>query len=631
MIQFARSLKGRMHRRLHSWSGLGTRVFSRHMLAFAGSLVMVAACHGDDPQVPTTLASISTVPVTGTVGLPLATPPSVTLKDQKGRGIANVWVHWSLPLNTGHVTNDSSKTDASGIALSGGWTLGPTAGIQTLTATASGLPAAAITAQATAGAVQTLVVLGSSQTAVVNTPVVSAPSVRAVDLYGNAVQGVTVTFSATAGNGAVTGAQQVTNADGVATAGSWTLGTVAGDQTIRASTTTNNVSATLTARAIGGVPVSMAIFEGDAQNGSLGKRLCISPSIKVLDAFGNGVGQVPISFTPSAGSGSVTTGTVLTDVTTGRATVGAWILGNNATQTLIATSTALPGKQLTFTENVSARTGYVICARFLGDAGTPRQREAVTKALARWQTAIVGHVQTSSLSAQANECFDGMPALNESIEDLLLFVQLAAIDGPKNIIGQSAPCYLHSSGLTEMGFLQLDTADLDLMLADGTLDNVVLHEIGHILGIGTLWSFRHNLLTGAGGINPFFTGAVARDGFALTGSTYTGTPVPVENSGGQGTRDSHWRRTVFGNELMNGFAAAVMPMSRVTIGSLADLGYTVNLAAADPFSLVPTAGLRAADSPTREMPNDVADTPMWIVEKDGTKTLVRIPTVPIRR
>ena len=352
--------------------------------------------------------------------------------------------------------------------------------------------------------------------------------------------------------------------------------------------------------------------------------------MKVLDAFGNGVGQIPIAFTPQSGSGSVSASTVLSDATTGRATVGAWTLGSNATQTLIVSSSALPGRQLTFTVTASATgPGYTICARFIGDAGTPRQREAVTKAVARWQRAIVGHVQTTHLTAPAGECVDNIPLINEDIEDLLLYVQLAAIDGPGNIIGQSAPCYVHSSGLTLMGFLQLDIADLDLMLANGTLDNVVLHEIGHILGIGTLWDFRHNLLTGRGSSNPFFTGAVARDAFALTGSPYAGTPVPVENSGGNGTRDSHWRRTVFNTELMQGFAAVNMPMSRVTIGSLADLGYSVNLAAADAFSLLPA--LRADVTVVNEMPNDVADVPMWMVEKDGTKTLLHIPAVPFRR
>src|SRR4051794_6205534 len=51
------------------------------------------------------------------------------------------------------------------------------------------------------------------------------------------------------------------------------------------------------------------------------------------------------------------------------------------------------------------------------------------------------------------------------------------------------------------------------------------------------------------------------------------TPVPVENTGGPGTRDSHWREAVFGNELMTGFVGpAGNPLSRTTVGSLQDLG-----------------------------------------------------------
>jgi hypothetical protein len=54
---------------------------------------------------------------------------------------------------------------------------------------------------------------------------------------------------------------------------------------------------------------------------------------------------------------------------------------------------------------------------------------------------------------------------------------------------------------------------------------------------------------------------------------------------------------VFTNELMTGWAGpgTNLPLSRVTIGSLADLGYTVNYAAADPY--MPTAaGLAAGRS-----------------------------------
>ena len=62
--------------------------------------------------------------------------------------------------------------------------------------------------------------------------------------------------------------------------------------------------------------------------------------------------------------------------------------------------------------------------------------------------------------------------------------------------------------------------------------------------------------------------------------------VPVENTGGPGTAGGHWRETVFRNELMSGFIAAPgNPMSAVTVGSLQDLGYTVDPDAAEPFTL----------------------------------------------
>jgi hypothetical protein len=62
--------------------------------------------------------------------------------------------------------------------------------------------------------------------------------------------------------------------------------------------------------------------------------------------------------------------------------------------------------------------------------------------------------------------------------------------------------------------------------------------------------------------------------------------VPVENTGGPGTADGHWRETVFRNELMSGFiSAAGNPLSRLTAASLGDMGYKVDLAAAEPYVL----------------------------------------------
>lgn len=36
------------------------------------------------------------------------------------------------------------------------------------------------------------------------------------------------------------------------------------------------------------------------------------------------------------------------------------------------------------------------------------------------------------------------------------------------------------------GDMQFDTADLSAMEADGTLNDVIMHEMGHVIGIGTI-------------------------------------------------------------------------------------------------------------------------------------------------
>jgi hypothetical protein len=106
--------------------------------------------------------------------------------------------------------------------------------------------------------------------------------------------------------------------------------------------------------------------------------------------------------------------------------------------------------------------------------------------------------------------------------------------------------------------------------------------MGHVLGIGTLWGEK-GLLTNVGTPNPRFTGAHATAEYnAIFGAN--GTSVPVENTGAAASQGTHWRESIFGNELMSSqMGAAGNPLSRVTVASLWDLGYTVKLNAADAY------------------------------------------------
>ncbi|MBI4521706.1 MAG: peptidase [Gemmatimonadetes bacterium] len=264
----------------------------------------------------------------------------------------------------------------------------------------------------------------------------------------------------------------------------------------------------------------------------------------------------------------------------------------------------------------AAASGYGIQVRYVGSVSAPMQ-EAVSAAVAKWTRAVIGDVADVSVNLPAGSCAGvSYSALREVVDDLLIFVQVVAIDGPGKTLGSSAPCYVRSTGrLPILGGIKLDAADVSQMDAQGTLADVVLHEIGHILGIGTLWS-EFSLLVDAGTSTVSFTGTRATEAFqAAGGSNWLG--VPVENTGGTGTRDSHWRESSLGNELMTGFIdLGTNPLSAISIASLGDLSYTVDLAAADGFSVV--AAARAAPAGTAiELLDDVAPEPLFEIDENG--------------
>jgi Leishmanolysin len=62
--------------------------------------------------------------------------------------------------------------------------------------------------------------------------------------------------------------------------------------------------------------------------------------------------------------------------------------------------------------------------------------------------------------------------------------------------------------------------------------------------------------------------------------------VPVETRGGSGTACGHWDEYCMRNELMTGYSDSGTKaiLSRITIGTLDDLGYIVDYSQAEPYS-----------------------------------------------
>ena len=134
------------------------------------------------------------------------------------------------------------------------------------------------------------------------------------------------------------------------------------------------------------------------------------------------------------------------------------------------------------------------------------------------------------------------------------------------------------AGLPYHGIMRLDSADLAAMASNGTLLDVITHEMGHVLGLGTLWS-SFGLRSGSS-----YIGAGALNAYHQLGGS--GSTIPLETGGGTGTALVHWSDAVFGNELMTGYISGTSnPLSIMTIGSLQDMGYRVNYAAANAYSI----------------------------------------------
>lgn len=236
---------------------------------------------------------------------------------------------------------------------------------------------------------------------------------------------------------------------------------------------------------------------------------------------------------------------------------------------------------------------------------TASQRQAVLDAAARWSEVVTGDLPSVTVSSGTKLCPDtgienvSWPRYGGTIDDLLVFVAMADMDGENGTIGYGGPCRIRSgSELPYAGRLALDVDDVDSLEARGLLETTALHEMGHVLGIGTMWSvLSRDLVDPAcpppdGGPEPRFTGADATDAHVHVGGS--GHPY-VEGDGPVGTACGHWDNDRYGHELMTGYLSANAALSRVTIGSLADLGYQVDLGAADAYTVPAAGSLQGAD------------------------------------
>ena len=265
---------------------LGTAVGTHTVVASTGSLTPVTFTATAAAGAAASITKTAGDAQTATAGSAVAIAPSVTVKDANGNLVAGAAVTFSVSAGGGAVTGGSQTTNSSGVATAGGWTLGTTAGANSLSASVGSVSPAVFTATGTTGAATVVVKsAGDNQTAENGTPVSVPPAVTVRDGNGNPVAGITVIFAAGAGGGSVTGGTQVTSAFGVATVGSWILGSP-GTNTLTA-TAAGLAPVTFTATATPRAACSVATMHafGTTSNGTLATTDCLLSDGAYVDYF----------------------------------------------------------------------------------------------------------------------------------------------------------------------------------------------------------------------------------------------------------------------------------------------------------------------------------------------------------
>ncbi|MFC6638109.1 hypothetical protein GV827_23035 [Sulfitobacter sp. JBTF-M27] len=231
-------------------------------------------------------------------------------------------------------------------------------------------------------------------------------------------------------------------------------------------------------------------------------------------------------------------------------------------------------------DNIDDALQYNIEIRFVGD----------------WSDAFKSVFIASAdflASLIAEDIPDAVDGNGNVYDDLVITADLDAIDGVGGVLGQAGPTGLRSdSGLTAVGQMTFDEADAQAYYDVGLFDDIVVHEMMHVMGFGTLWD-RNNLVSTVvddngtkkptdDTVTTVYTGDEANSVFA--GSETTQDLILVETDGGSGTAGGHWDEETYLDELMTGYIGHLYPdgtyddtnyLSDWSVASLADIGYVL--------------------------------------------------------
>jgi len=187
------------------------------------------------PDAPSALTKVGGDSQQGIAGSQASEQLAVRVTDQYGNPVPGVTVSWAPAQGSGSTNPTTSVTDATGTARTT-WILGGT-GPQFVTATLTGLVTPAVFSATISPAAPASISIydGHNRTVLIESVTDTPPTVMVRDAFGNPVPGVEVTFAVTSGGGSLSATSGITDGNGRARAGAWTVGSQPGTNTVSAT------------------------------------------------------------------------------------------------------------------------------------------------------------------------------------------------------------------------------------------------------------------------------------------------------------------------------------------------------------------------------------------------------------
>ncbi|MEM7678246.1 MAG: hypothetical protein AAF449_19825, partial [Myxococcota bacterium] len=446
-------------------------------------LIFGLSC-GDEPSTPSTpapleLRLVSGTEQTGTVNTTLAQPVIVQAL-RNGAPQSGIRVRFSAGDASNRLEPALATTDGDGFASSV-WTLGTVAGDLDVTASVEtvdspeALPENQIVATAVAlpdAPARLTVVSGDNQEGPTSVPLSRPVVVRVEDQYGNPVGDVPVSTQVLEGDSRIRLSAE-SGPEGTISL-TWTMGSSEGAN--RAEIRADGLSLTIAADAFA---PRLIIVNGDDQIGPPQARINVNPRVRLVDRNNTPRRDVEVTFSIVEGGGQILGSRVRTN-DVGEASI-AWVLGPepgvNRLRAQVGGGSILDPRRVDFVA-LAQRPEFNIEFLFVDREPSFEVREAFNDAAERWESVITGDLPAVDFrSAPVTDCQVSEP-IAERIDDLLITVKIRNISAA----GSAGLCILREgSQLPVVSLMNINPSQLDSL----RLRELVTHEIGHALGVGT--------------------------------------------------------------------------------------------------------------------------------------------------